>query len=57
MLFAPFPQFLRAVSLLGALETKAATLAVDPNCSEAVIQDNLGAMRVTKEVAFNHSRR
>lgn len=38
-------------------QTRATTIAVDPSCTRALIQDNLGATTVTKEVAFNHGRR
>lgn len=38
-------------------QSKAATIAVDPSCTQAVIRDNPGATTVIKEVAFNHGRR
>ncbi len=38
-------------------QNKPATLAVDPSCQNAVIENNAGATTVRKPVPFNHGRR
>lgn len=38
-------------------QTRPATIVVDPTCTNAVVENNLGAKTVRKPVDFNHGRR